>query len=130
GHAVQQAGSSARADPLQRRPGRRAQLPRRAELQRRRAARRRSVRDAEGGFGDGAETARRREHRVTTALNTKYTFETFVVGTANRLAVTAGRTGAENPGTADNRLFIYSGSGLGKTHALIGIGPAAKAAAP
>jgi len=56
---------------------------------------------------------------VTTALNTKYTFETFVVGTANRLAVTAGRTVAENPGSAYNPLFIYSGSGLGKTHLLM-----------
>jgi len=67
---------------------------------------------------------------VTTALNTKYTFDTFVVGTANRLAVTAGRTVAENPGSAYNPLFIYSGSGLGKTHVLMAIGQAAKALAP
>ena len=67
---------------------------------------------------------------MTTALNTKYTFDTFVVGTANRLAVTAGRTVAENPGSAYNPLFIYSGSGLGKTHVLMAIGQAAKALAP
>jgi len=67
---------------------------------------------------------------VTTALNAKYTFETFVIGTANRLAVTAGRTVAENPGSAYNPLFIYSGSGLGKTHVLMAIGHAAKRLAP
>jgi len=67
---------------------------------------------------------------VTTALNAKYTFDTFVVGTANRLAVTAGRTVAENPGSAYNPLFIYSGSGLGKTHVLMAIGHAAKKLAP
>jgi len=37
---------------------------------------------------------------MTTTLNPRFTFETFVVGAANRLAVTAGRTVAENPGTA------------------------------
>jgi chromosomal replication initiator protein DnaA len=67
---------------------------------------------------------------VTSALNPKFTFETFVVGAANRLAVTAGRTVAENPGSAYNPLFIYSGSGLGKTHLLMGIGHSAKALAP
>ena len=67
---------------------------------------------------------------MTTALNAKYTFETFVVGTANRLAVTAGRTVSENPGSAYNPLFIYSGSGLGKTHVLMAIGQAAKALTP
>jgi len=67
---------------------------------------------------------------VTSALNPKYSFDTFVVGAANRLAVTAGRTVAENPGSAYNPLFIYSGSGLGKTHLLMAVGHAAKKAAP
>jgi len=67
---------------------------------------------------------------MTTALHPKYSFDTFVVGAANRLAVTAGRTVAENPGTAYNPLFIYSGSGLGKTHLLMAVGHAAKKAAP
>jgi chromosomal replication initiator protein DnaA len=67
---------------------------------------------------------------VTSALNPKFTFETFVVGAANRLAVTAGRTVAENPGSAYNPLFIYSGSGLGKTHLLMAIGHSAKLLAP
>jgi chromosomal replication initiator protein len=67
---------------------------------------------------------------VTTALNPKYTFDSFVVGAANRLAVTAGRTVAETPGSAYNPLFVYSGSGLGKTHLLMAIGHAAKQLAP
>jgi chromosomal replication initiator protein len=67
---------------------------------------------------------------MTSSLNPRFTFETFVVGSANRLAVTAGRTVAENPGSAYNPLFIYSGSGLGKTHVLMAIGHAAKALAP
>ena len=67
---------------------------------------------------------------MTTALNPRFTFETFVVGSANRLAVTAGRTVAENPGTAYNPLFIYSASGLGKTHVLMAIGHATKKLAP
>ena len=67
---------------------------------------------------------------MTTALNPKFAFETFVVGSANRLAVTAGRTVAENPGSAYNPLFIYSGSGLGKTHLLMAIGHQAKKVAP
>ncbi|MGH7612838.1 MAG: DnaA ATPase domain-containing protein [Gemmatimonadales bacterium] len=67
---------------------------------------------------------------MTTALNPKFTFETFVVGAANRLAVTAARTVAESPGSAYNPLFIYSGSGLGKTHLLMAIGASAKRLAP
>ena len=67
---------------------------------------------------------------MTSALNPKYTLESLVVGAANRLAVTAGRTVAGSPGAAYNPLFIYSGSGLGKTHLLMAIGHAAKKAAP
>jgi chromosomal replication initiation ATPase DnaA len=67
---------------------------------------------------------------MTSALNPKYSFESFVVGAANRLAVTAGRTVAENPGAAYNPLFVYSNSGLGKTHLLMAVGHAAKKLAP
>ncbi len=63
---------------------------------------------------------------MTTALNPKFTFETVVVGAANRLAVTAARSVAESPGSAYNPLFIYSSSGLGKTHLLMAIGSSAK----
>src|SRR5690242_1720803 len=68
--------------------------------------------------------------RVTSAFNPKFSFDSYVVGAANRLAVTAGRTVAENPGSAYNPLFIYSGSGLGKTHLLMAIGHGAKKVAP
>ncbi|MDT8368969.1 MAG: DnaA/Hda family protein [Longimicrobiales bacterium] len=54
-----------------------------------------------------------------TDLDPKSTFETFVVGPANRLASAAARRAAESPGTAYNPLFIYSASGLGKSHILM-----------
>ncbi|MGH7471350.1 MAG: DnaA ATPase domain-containing protein, partial [Longimicrobiales bacterium] len=55
-------------------------------------------------------------------LNQRFTFDQYVVGQANRLAAAAGRRVAEMPGQAYNPLFIYSGSGLGKTHLLNAIG--------
>lgn len=51
-----------------------------------------------------------------TELDPKLTFDSFVVGPANRLATAAARRTAESPGTAYNPLFIYSASGLGKSH--------------
>jgi len=67
---------------------------------------------------------------VTEELNPKFSFETLVVGAANRLAVTAARTVAESPGAAYNPLFVYSPTGLGKTHLLMAIGQLAKQLAP
>jgi len=55
-------------------------------------------------------------------LDPRYTFDSFVVGSANQLAAAAGRRVAESPGTVYNPLFIYSASGLGKTHLLSAIG--------
>ncbi len=49
-------------------------------------------------------------------LDGSYRFDTFVVGSSNRLAVSAARAVADAPGTAYNPLFIYGESGLGKTH--------------
>jgi chromosomal replication initiation ATPase DnaA len=57
-----------------------------------------------------------------TRLNPRHRFDTYVVGAANRLAVTAARTVAESPGAVYNPLFVYAGSGLGKTHLLMAIG--------
>jgi chromosomal replication initiation ATPase DnaA len=59
-------------------------------------------------------------------LNREFSFDSFLVGPSNRLAVTAARTVAEAPGSAYNPLFIYSATGLGKTHLLMAVGLLAK----
>ena len=52
----------------------------------------------------------------------KFTFETFVVGSSNRLAVAAAEAVAAQPGRQYNPLFVYGASGLGKSHLLHAIG--------
>jgi chromosomal replication initiator protein len=59
---------------------------------------------------------------MTAELDPRYRFENYIVGAANRLAVSAAKAVAQAPGTAYNPLFIYSSSGLGKTHLMIAAG--------
>ncbi|CAM3701547.1 chromosomal replication initiator protein DnaA [Rheinheimera salexigens] len=59
---------------------------------------------------------------VTSNVRAIYTFTNFVEGKSNQLARAAASQVADNPGTAYNPLFIYGGTGLGKTHLLHAVG--------
>ena len=60
----------------------------------------------------------------STQLNQKYTLENFVVGPSNNLAYAAAEAVVQNPGISYNPLFVYGGTGVGKTHLMLGIGNA------
>ena len=59
--------------------------------------------------------------RYGSPVDQKLTFESFVVGASNEFIYAAAKAVAENPGASYNPLFIYGGTGLGKTHVLMAI---------
>jgi chromosomal replication initiator protein len=69
-------------------------------------------------------------HTYRQGLNERYTFETFIVGSGNELAYAACQAIAANPGTKYNPLFLYGGSGIGKTHLIQAVGNAVLANRP
>ncbi|MCK5862020.1 MAG: chromosomal replication initiator protein DnaA [Candidatus Hydrogenedentes bacterium] len=58
----------------------------------------------------------KKTHQRYNGFNPRYTFDRFVVGSSNRFAYAATRAVGKSPGHAYNPLFLYGGTGLGKTH--------------
>jgi len=73
-------------------------------------------------FLEPAADAPVRPRGTYAALNSRYTFDRFVIGTGNQFAHAASVAVANTPGNSYNPLFIYGGVGLGKTHLLQAIG--------
>jgi chromosomal replication initiator protein len=88
---------------------------------------------AAGGFSPAHESvavARPPRAWLDSQLNPRLTFESFVVGSSNRFTHAACLAIAANPGNVYNPLFVFGGSGLGKTHLLHAIGHAMRERRP
>lgn len=68
-----------------------------------------------------AEEEREKTNLQSSIINPKFTFDSFVVGPSNEFIFSAAKAVAEHPDDSYNPLFIYGGSGLGKTHILMAI---------
>jgi len=74
------------------------------------------------GIAIEAPVHRTPEPAASGSMSLKYTFDLFVIGSSNRFAHAAALAVAEAPAQAYNPLFIYGGTGLGKTHLLQAVG--------
>lgn len=77
-----------------------------------------------GGLSRSAPITSSLTHTYRHGLNSRYTFDNFIVGSGNELAYAACQSIAANPGSKYNPLFLYGGVGIGKTHLIQAVGNA------